>query len=269
MYYSLCISDCAFEGYPVPMHGDTKQNILAAKKIGFPAVEMHVAWPYDYDWEELADFCAKEGMKISTFGTGLSAGRHGVNLVSFDDYIARKSQDVFKQFIKAGGITGANVIFGSMKGTVPGGYSMEQYFDLLYERMMPGVELCEKLGVNLVIEAINRYETKIMNTADSVLEFISRFDSKRVLAHIDTFHMNIEERDMAEAIRKCGDKLGHIHFADSNRHYAGDGHIDFGKVMDALYEVGYEGPCGFEYLPLADGLESAEKGFAYMKGFLR
>ncbi|MGI6169600.1 MAG: TIM barrel protein [Christensenellales bacterium] len=269
MYNSLCISDCAFEGYPVPLHGDTKENILTAKEIGFPAVEMHVAWPFDYDWESWAEFCAGAGMKISTFGTGLSAGRHGVNLVSFDDYIARKSQDVFKEFIRAGSVTGANVIFGSMKGTVPGGYTMDAYFDLLYERMMSGVELCEKLGVNLVIEAINRYETKIMNTGDSVLEFIRRFDSERVFVHVDTFHMNIEERDMADCIRACGSKLGHIHFADSNRHYPGAGHIDFRKVVEALQEIGYEGPCAFEYLPLPNGLEAAQKGYAYMNTMVK
>ncbi len=107
----------------------------------------------------------------------------------------------------------------------------------------------EATGVFLAIEPINRYETFLVNTAEEGLRFISDIGSDMVKLHLDSFHMNIEESDLAEAIRKSKDLLVNFHIADSNRQAVGRGHIDFRAVMGALYDIDYRGALALEPLP--------------------
>ena len=270
MYLSLTISNCCGFTHPVLLRSEsTKEDIAAAKKIGYRGVEIHVANPALFDWEDIAAFARQEDMKISSIGTGLSAIKHNAIFTSSDPYLARWGMLVLKQFIDVGKITGANIIVGSMKGAPASGHSMEKFMTRLYDLFAPAVDYAEKQGVNLVVEAINRNETPVLNTTESVLEFVEKVNSKRVLAHLDTYHMNIEEKDLPAAIRQCGDKLGHIHFADSDRWYPGHGHIDFQAIIDALYDIGYEGACAFEYLPLPDPATGAQLGYDYVSKMLR
>jgi sugar phosphate isomerase/epimerase len=75
----------------------------------------------------------------------------------------------------------------------------------------------------------------------------------------DLYHMNIEEVNLAEAIRKVGPLVGHVHFADSNRKAAGMGHTDFASIVVALREVGYSGYLSAEVLPLPDSDTAAKQ----------
>jgi len=75
----------------------------------------------------------------------------------------------------------------------------------------------------------------------------------------DLYHMNIEEANLADAIRAAGSHVGHVHFADSNRRAAGMGHIDFAPVVAALREVGYTGYLSAEVLPVPDSMAAAKQ----------
>jgi sugar phosphate isomerase/epimerase len=269
MYLSLAMSDSCPPTWMVPLQGETKANIRTAKEIGFGAVELHIADAFSFPFADIADFCTKEDMKVSTIGTGLSAKYHGVNITSFDDYQSNYGIKACKQFIDGCKLTGANFIVGGLKGTIERGYTLEQYLDRLYEKIMPLVEYCEKLNVKMVIEAINRYETPIFNNLADTLAFVNRLDSDIAYVHSDTFHMNIEDANMVESLRACGKKMGHIHFADNIRWYPGSGSIDFQAVIDVLYEIDYKGPIAFEYFAFPNGLEAAQKGYDHIKPMLR
>ena len=107
----------------------------------------------------------------------------------------------------------------------------------------------EEKGILLAVEPINRYETFLVNNVDQGLRFVSEVGSPAVKLHLDTFHMNIEERDPAEAIRRAGDLLINVHIADSNREAVERGHTDFRAIMRALKDIGYEGALAMEPLP--------------------
>lgn len=124
-------------------------------------------------------------------------------------------------------------------------------------------------GVKIFIEAINRYEINTMNTAGDVVDLIDEYELTNTFVHLDTFHMNIEEVNIAKAIELCGDKLGYIHFADSNRSYPGAGHIDFSKVIKALHHINYKGCISVECLPLPDRLHAAQNALYNSKQFIR
>ncbi len=104
-------------------------------------------------------------------------------------------------------------------------------------------------GVSLALEPWNRYETFMLNRVEQADRMRREIGSDSVGVMADLFHMNIEETDIAAAISSAGPYLLNIHFADSNRHAPGQGHIDLVPVMRALQRIGYAHYLSAEFLP--------------------
>lgn len=105
------------------------------------------------------------------------------------------------------------------------------------------------LGITICIELINRFETYIFNTVVEGLDYLRLVDHPAVRLQLDTYHMNMEEDNLPDAIRLAGAHLGHFHCADSNRKPPGGGHIDWGGIRTALDAVDYGGPLVIECFP--------------------
>jgi len=101
-------------------------------------------------------------------------------------------------------------------------------------------------GVTLGLEVVNRYESNLFNDAAGALEFVADVGADNVGVHLDTYHMNIEERSMRGAIAACGPLLKYLHVGESNRGYLGEGTVDWGEVWGGLADAGYAGPVTFE-----------------------
>ena len=102
-------------------------------------------------------------------------------------------------------------------------------------------ERAQELGLRLAIEVLNRYESHLLNTAEEAVRFVEEVGAPNVGLLLDAYHMNIEEADLADAIRMAGEHLFLFHAADSNRQAVGRGHTDFQGVMCALKDIGYNG----------------------------
>jgi D-psicose/D-tagatose/L-ribulose 3-epimerase len=98
----------------------------------------------------------------------------------------------------------------------------------------------EAKGKKIYMEPLNRFETDFINTCDQGLKMIAAVGSPALKLHLDTFHMNIEEKDQAAAIRKAGKKLGHFHACGSDRGTPGGDHIDWRSIARALKQIGYK-----------------------------
>lgn len=107
----------------------------------------------------------------------------------------------------------------------------------------------EARGVLLGLEPINRYETFLVNNLDQALKFIAQVGSDQLRLHLDTFHMNLEEADISDTIRRAGEHLVNLHVSDSNRQAPGLGHFDFSSLIRALMEIGYAGCLTLEPVP--------------------
>ncbi|MDR1118282.1 MAG: sugar phosphate isomerase/epimerase, partial [Bifidobacteriaceae bacterium] len=101
-------------------------------------------------------------------------------------------------------------------------------------------------GLTLGLEACNRYETNVVNTAADALRLADAIGADNVCVHLDTYHMNIEEDSLGRAVRLAGDRLGYVHIGENHRGYLGGGHIDFPEFFRALADIGYAGPVVFE-----------------------
>jgi D-psicose/D-tagatose/L-ribulose 3-epimerase len=110
-------------------------------------------------------------------------------------------------------------------------------------------QLCkyaEARGRQICMEPLNRFETDFINTVDQALQMVKDVGSPALKLHLDTFHMNIEEKDQAKAIRKAGKLLGHFHACGSDRGTPGNDHIDWKPIAAALKAVRYKGDVVIE-----------------------
>jgi sugar phosphate isomerase/epimerase len=115
------------------------------------------------------------------------------------------------------------------------------------------------------LEPLNRYETSLVNTLAAGRGLLDALHTDNVGLLADFFHMNIEEADMAAALRAAGARLGHIHFVDSNREAAGRGHLNLPPLRDALLEIGYDGFLSAEARPVPDPASAANTTIASFK----
>ena len=104
----------------------------------------------------------------------------------------------------------------------------------------------EDRGRQICIEPLNRFETDFLNTCNQGLKLIKDVGSKALKLHLDTFHMNIEEKFQGPAIRKAGKLLGHFHACGSDRGTPGNDHIDWKSVASALKAIKYNGDVVIE-----------------------
>lgn len=101
-------------------------------------------------------------------------------------------------------------------------------------------------GVTLGLEVCNRYETNVVNTAADALRLADDIGEDNVLIHLDSYHMNIEERNLHAPILEVGDRLGYIHIGENNRGLLGSGSLNFGSFFWALDQINYAGGITFE-----------------------
>jgi sugar phosphate isomerase/epimerase len=127
-------------------------------------------------------------------------------------------------------------------------------------------------GVWLAVEPINRYEDYMVNRLEEAVSLAEEVEratghgSVRVCA--DLFHMNIEEDDLAAAIRAAGPRIAHVHVDDTNRLQPGAGHMDFAAVFAALGEVGYDDWLTFECRLRGEPAEALPASVRFLSGFL-
>ncbi|CAN5359670.1 sugar phosphate isomerase/epimerase [soil metagenome] len=107
-------------------------------------------------------------------------------------------------------------------------------------------DYAHSLGIAMTFEVLNRYETSLINTCAQALEFVRASGSKNLRIHLDTFHMAIEEADMAEAIRTALPTLGYLELGQSGRGPLSTGVVDVPEIVRLALDAGYTGRFGVE-----------------------
>ena len=102
------------------------------------------------------------------------------------------------------------------------------------------IKTAEDFGITYCVEAVNRFEGCLINTAKEALDYVCEVDSPNIGVLLDTYHMNIEESSIGDAIRLAGDKLLGFHTGENNRTAPGRGHLDWDEIFGALAEIGYK-----------------------------
>ncbi|MFC2081713.1 TIM barrel protein [Candidatus Bipolaricaulota bacterium] len=217
---------------------------------GFDGAELAITDPCLLDSAALSEALDAEGLRLLSITTGQSAAKEGLSLSSDDDGVRARAIQRIQDHMKLAKDHGAVVIVGSLRGA-------DGDLDLLVESLRACA--ASEPSVRLALEPLNRYESRLVNTVNDALGVIDRVGAENLGILFDTFHANIEEATPAASLIDAGDRLAHVHLADSNRWVPGYGHFRFAEIWEAMERIGYAGPTVFEPLPLpsADALLKA------------
>jgi len=122
----------------------------------------------------------------------------------------------------------------------------KQHFESVVKNLKELAKYAESKGKQICVEPLNRFETDFLNTVDQALTLIKAVKSPALKLHLDTFHMNIEEKNQPAAIRKAGKLLGHFHACGTDRGIPGGDSLEWKGIVKALKEVGYDGDVVIE-----------------------
>ena len=256
-------------GGPFVFWDDLAAGFAAAASLGFDAVEIFPPAANAIPLSAVQSLMEKHSLKLAAVGTGAGWVKHKLRVTDPDPAIRGQAIGFINGIINFAGILGAPAILGSMQGRFEGAVSREQALDWLADSLHALGERASGHGLPFLFEPINRYETNLFNRVTDAAQFIETRGIKNVKLLCDLFHMNIEEADVAASLRLVAPHIGHVHWADSNRHAVGFGHTDFAPIAAALKDIGYAGYLSAEIFPLPDGAGAAQQTIKSFRHWFR
>jgi sugar phosphate isomerase/epimerase len=249
-------------GGPFVFWDDLAAGCARAAELGFDAVEVFPPGAAALAGGAVTELLARHELKCAAVGTGAGWVKHRLSLTDPDAAIRQKAIAFAGEIVDVAGALGAPAIIGSLQGRWSDPASRDHAPDWLGDGLSVLAERAARHGVPLLYEPLNRYESNLFNRQGEAATFLRALPSPNVKLLCDLFHMNIEEPSLPEALRAAGDRVGHVHFADSNRQAIGWGHTDVKPIMAALREISYDGYLSAEVLPLPDGPAAARQAIA-------
>ncbi len=266
MKLAIVLSTQASRFDAVAFKGDLESNVAKIAGWGYDGVELAIRDPRLVDADDVLRVVRSHGLDIPAIGTGQAWGEEGLSFTDPDPAIRTAAIERTKSHIPFAARARAVIIVGLLRGIVKPGVRQPQAMDWLVAALRDCCAEARPHHVRIALEPINRYETTLVNNAKQGMDLLERIGADNMGLLLDTFHMNIEDAVIEEAIRACGDRIFHFHVADSNRWYPGAGHLDFASILNALEATGYQGHVSGEFMPLPDADTSAQKGIAYLRG---
>lgn len=218
--------------------------IQSTAELGYDFIEIPLLNPFGFPVETTRSRLEAAGLG-ATASLGLSAS---TDISSEDPEIVARGEDLLDTAGSVARDLGATHFCGVIYS------ALQKYMAPRTERGVENVvrvlrRVAEKAAaaqITVGVEVVNRYETNVVNTAAEVVSLIERIDMPNVCAHLDTYHMNIEEGLVGQAIEQGGSRIGYFHVGESHRGYLGTGTVDFPEVFRSLARIGYDGPIAFE-----------------------
>lgn len=237
---------------------DLESSMAQAAALGFDAIELFTSDAQSIDPGKLERLLSNYSLKLAAVGSGAGKVIQGLTLTDPNPEIRTKAIHFIESMMDFGAHFGAVTIIGSMQGNALPDHR-EESLRHLQEALEYLGNHAEKLGVPLIYEPLNRYETNLFNTLGAGRTFLEGLSTRHIRLLADLFHMNIEEEDIAQSIVENGPWIGHVHWADSNRRPMGMGHTSLKEIAVALKQVDYQGAISAEAFPWPNPLEAAKQ----------
>jgi D-psicose/D-tagatose/L-ribulose 3-epimerase len=216
-------------------------------EIGFDLIEVAIEDFDGFDYVRTGQVIKDHGLGVSV----VAAMGPDRDLIHPEKEIRDNGVKYVRHCIEATHAVGATNLAGPLYSAVGRVWQAtleerERDTQLLVEQLRGLAEYAADHGVVMCLEPLNRFETSFINLASQLLDVLDRVDHPACQAMLDTFHMNIEERSLGDAIRSVGPRLRHFHSCENDRGAPGTGHVPWTEVATALKDINYDGPVVIE-----------------------
>jgi D-psicose/D-tagatose/L-ribulose 3-epimerase len=253
--------------------------------LGFDWIELPIEGEHDLDYGRAAAMLREGGMGVSVCAV-IGPDR---DLIHPDEAVRANGVAYVRHCIEAAAALGARNVVGPLYSAVGRTWQMtaeERVRDtaLLVEQLGALAQHAADHGACLCVEPLNRFETSFLNLVSQAIDVVDQVGSPACGLLLDTFHMNIEERSLGDAIRAAGPRLRHLHACENDRGAPGSGHVPWAEVAAGLRDIGYDGPVVIEsftskvqsiaraaaiWRPLAESQDAlAHDGLAFLRRLL-
>lgn len=242
---------------------DYKKYMDKISGLGFDVMEISCAALRDVytSKEQLIDLreYAKEKNLTLTAGYGPTKAE---NLCSEDPEAVKRAMSFFRDLLPKLQLMDIKILGGGLYSYWPVDFTLNNDKEGDRARAVKNLKelskTAEECDVTLGMEVLNRYEGYILNTCEEAIDFVDEIGSSHVKIMLDTFHMNIEEDNIAAAIRKAGKRLGHLHLGEQNRMVPGKGSLPWNEIGQALRDIDYKGAAVMEPFVMKGGTIGSE-----------
>lgn len=220
------------------------RSVETAASIGYDVLELPIFDPTCLEVSRVRHAAEERGLLL-TCSLGLP---FDADVSSTDGAVAARGEQLLADVIDTASALGAGVVAGVIhsamgKHATP---AEERHRSTAAEILRRIADRAAEHRIVLGLEVVNRYESNLVNTAASCAALVEAIDRENVVVHLDSYHMNIEERSALDAVLDCRGRLGYVHIGESNRGYLGAGSVDLAGFVRALDHVNYRGIVTFE-----------------------
>lgn len=215
--------------------------------LGFDWIEVPIEGTSDIDYAQAAQIIRDAGLGVSV----CAAMGPDRDLIHPDASVRDNGAAYLRHCIDAVQALGGTNLVGPLYSSVGRVWQQTpeeraQDLDVLVKQLAALAQYAGDRGVVLCVEPLNRFETSFVNLAAQAIEIVDRVGHPACRIMLDTFHMNIEEQSLGDAIRAVGSRLHHVHSCENDRGAPGSGHVPWDDVGQALKDIGYSGPVVIE-----------------------
>jgi sugar phosphate isomerase/epimerase len=250
------------------LSGTFEEKATKASELGYDGIELMVRDPAGLDWPTVKSTLDDAGLEVPQVVTGELFGADGLCLVTADEDLRRRAEERTRGVIDLAAYLGAMVNIGRLRGQLKFLGDVSDPWPAAVERLRGVITYAADKDVKITMEPINRYETDFIFSAADGMRLVEDLDCANFGLMLDLFHMNIEDVSIEGGLRQAGDRLWHVHIADSNRRHPGSGHLNFEGIFATLKDMGYQDYISAEILPLPDPDTAAEETMEFLKKYI-
>jgi D-psicose/D-tagatose/L-ribulose 3-epimerase len=228
----------------------------AIKEKGFDGVEVPLFRPAEFPAAQIRRDMEANGLACNVCSVLVP----GFSLIEEDASVRRETQQHLRNSILAASEAGASIIAGPLYcpvGYLPGRRRTADEWSRAIEGYQSVADVLTRCNITLAIEPLNRFETFFLNTAADAAALCDQVGHPNIGVLFDTFHANIEEKDIAQGYRTLGRHLKHVHTCENDRGIPGSGHVEWTSVFQALKDLNYDGWLTIESFGFSIGELSA------------
>jgi D-psicose/D-tagatose/L-ribulose 3-epimerase len=220
---------------------DPEPVVEKAKKFGFDGIEVYVSPEQIESFDKMRVKKALESARMGCVGsTSLTLG---TDITSSDEATRKRGIDYLKNAAKLFSELGASLVTGvtyAAWGKIVGRGRTKEEWAHSVQSLKEACLSIRNYKMAIGLEPVNRFETYLLNTADDAIKLAKEVGEPNVGVHLDTFHMNIEEKNYYAPIVKTGELLCHMHCCENDRGTAGTGSVNWDEVFKGLADISYD-----------------------------